>query len=54
MKLRRFRCRVTLLNLMLAMAMLSLTLAFTRPNTEIWPTYLAVTGSTPERWFMIR
>jgi hypothetical protein len=43
MRLRRIKCRVTLLNLMLAIAMLSITLAITRPSTEIWPTYLAVT-----------
>jgi len=43
MKLRRIKVRITLLNLMLAIAVFSITLAIARPKTEIWPTYLAVT-----------
>ena len=43
MKLRRVRFRVSLLNLMLAIAVFSITLAICRPRTELWPTYLAVT-----------
>jgi hypothetical protein len=43
MKLRRIKFRITLLNLMLAIAVLSVTLAISRPRTELWPTYLAVT-----------
>jgi hypothetical protein len=46
MKLRRIRLRITLLNLMLATAVFSITLAICRPRTELWPTYLAVTWVT--------
>lgn len=41
MKLRWIRFRVTLLNIMLAMAVFSITLAISRPRTELWPRYLA-------------
>jgi hypothetical protein len=43
MNLRRIKFRVTLLNLMLAIAVISVTLAISRPRTELWPTYWAVT-----------
>ncbi len=46
MNLRRVRFRVSLLNLMLAIAVFSITLAICRPRTELWPTYLAVTWVT--------
>ena len=46
MNLRRIRFRVSLLNLMLAIAVFSITLAICRPRTEVWPTYLAVTWVT--------
>ncbi len=43
MKLRPIKVRITLLNVMLAIAVLAVTLAISRPRTELWPTSLAVT-----------
>ena len=42
MKLPLINFRITLLNIMLAIAVLAITLAISRPKTELWPTYLAV------------
>jgi|GEM_PF-4570736 len=41
--MRRPRVRISLLNLMIAMALLAITFAVTRPITVIRPTYIAVT-----------
>lgn len=47
MNLRRIKIRITVLNIMLAIAIFSITLGICRPQTELWPTYLATA------WFTI-
>ena len=42
-KLRPIKVRITLLNIMLAIAVFSITLAICRPKTELWPRYHAAT-----------